>query len=195
MQVWGKIDLDFLGKRGIPVPDDLEIKIKNLTFSETALYFKERFNIPDSAQDIMDEWNDMAYNEYAHNIKLKTGSREFLSLLKLKGIKVGLATTNCKKLLEATLNKNGIFEYFDAISTADEVGKGKNCPDIYLLTAKKLGINPDECIVFEDILPAVMGAKAAGMKVIGVYDECSKHEIERIKDRADGFIISFEELM
>ncbi|NSW89712.1 MAG: HAD family phosphatase [Firmicutes bacterium] len=193
MRVWDKIDFDFLEKRGIAVPDDLSTEIKNMTFKETALYFKERFKIPDPVEDIMDEWNDMAFYEYAHNIRLKAGVEKFLSLLKYKGIKIGLATTNCNKLLEAVLKNNEIRHYFDAISTADEVGKGKDQPDIYLLTAKKLGLKPEECVVFEDILPAVMGAKAAGMKVIGVYDECSQHEEEEIKKQADGYIISFEQ--
>ena len=49
-------------------------------------------------------------------------------------------------------------------------------PDVYLLAAEKLGVKPEECIVFEDILPAVKGAKAAGMKVVGVYDDFSKEQ-------------------
>jgi HAD superfamily hydrolase (TIGR01509 family) len=192
MRVWNKIDAEFLEKRGIDVPCGLSEEIKNMTFRETAIYFKERFNIADDAEDIMQEWNDMAYREYAHNIRLKAGVKKFLGFLKGKGIKIGLATTNSRELLEAVLKNNEIMSFFDAISTADETGKGKEHPDIYLLTAKKLCLEPKTCVVFEDILPAVRSARAAGMKVIGVYDEYSRQEAKEIKKIADGYIIGFE---
>jgi len=192
MHVWEKIDYDYLKKRGIAVPEDLRENIEKLSFRETAIYFKERFKIPDPIEDIMDEWNNMAFDEYANNINLKKGVREFLSLLKTKGIKIALATTNCHKLLEVVLKKNDIWHYFDAISTSDEVGKGKEHPDIFLRTAEKLGLKPEECVVFEDILPAIMSAKAAGMTVIGVYDAYSQCDREKIKKHADGYIDCFE---
>lgn len=192
MGVWDKVDEEFLGMKGIEVPCGLGDEIKNMTFRETAMYFKERFSIEDDVEDIMQEWNDMAYYEYAHNVQLKPRAKEFLCFLKGKGIKIGLATTNCMELIEAVLKNNGVLDFFDAISTADEAGKGKEHPDIYLLTAKKLGLEPEECVVFEDILPAVRGAKAAGMKVIGVYDEHSRQEAEKIKKTADGYIMGYK---
>ncbi|NLC67805.1 MAG: HAD family phosphatase [Clostridiaceae bacterium] len=195
MGVWDKVDEEFLGMKGIEVPCGLGDEIKNMTFREAAIYFKERFGIKDDVEDIMQEWNDMGYYEYAHNVQLKPGVREFLHFLKGKGIKIGIATTNYIKLVEAVLKNNGVLEFFNAISTANEVEKGKEHPDIYLLTARKLGLEPEECVVFEDILPAVRGAKAAGMKVIGVYDKYSRHEAEEIKKMADGYISGFETIL
>jgi HAD superfamily hydrolase (TIGR01509 family) len=194
MGVWNKIDYDFLAKRGISLPEDLGHAIKSLSFKETALYFKDRFNLQESIEDIMNEWSVMAFNEYAFNIKLKPGVDKFLSKLKAKGIKIALATVTGQKLLKAVLENNGIFKYFDAVSTTSEVARGKSFPDIYLLSAEKLGLKPEECVVFEDILPAVLGAKAAGMKVIGVYDKCSENERHEIEGHADRYICSFNDL-
>ena len=84
----------------------------------------------------MNEWNTMAYHKYESEVKLKPGVLTYLSLLKSLGIKIGLATSNSKELLELTLKKNNIFEYFDVICRTDEVTRGKDFPDIYLLTAK-----------------------------------------------------------
>jgi HAD superfamily hydrolase (TIGR01509 family) len=195
MYIWNKIDIDFLKIRGLDAPSDLTDEIAHLSFIDTAKYFRNRFNLNEGIEDIMEEWNTMAHHEYSTMVKLKEGAKEYLELLKSKGIKLGLATSNSQMLLELVLRNNGIYEYFDSITTTIEVDRGKNHPDVYLLSAQKLGALPSECIVFEDILPAVKGAKAADMKVVGIYDIHSKHQTEDIKQLADYFIYSYKELV
>lgn len=195
MGIWGKIDIDFLDKRGIKVPSDLREHIEHLSFIDTAKYFRDRFKLNETIEDIMEEWNRMAYNEYSNTVGLKPGAKEFLEGLKNRGIKLGLATSNSHVLLEAVLKRNGVFEYFDSITTTIEVNRGKNHPDIYLLSAEKLGAAPEECIVFEDILPAVLGAKAANMTVVAIYDVYSEYQKEDLLKTADYFIYEYEELI
>lgn len=194
MWVWEKIDVEYLKKFNIEIPSDLRGDIEHLNFSETAKYFKNRFNIPDSIEDIMNDWNQMAYKHYLNDVKLKTGVKEYLQFLKSQQIKIGLATSNCTLLTETVLKRLGIYNFFDSITITDEVGKCKDFPDVYLLAAKKLGAAPSECIVFEDILTAVISAKKAGMKVIAVHDKYSITESEYLINEADKFILSFEEL-
>lgn len=194
MWVWGKIDEDYFKKRNMDLPSNLKSQIEHLSFDEVAAYFKSNFSISDTIEEIKKEWTDSAYVEYLNNVKLKPGVVEFLSLLKNLNIKIGLATSNSKSLLEAGLLANDIYHYFDSITLTDEVSRGKNFPDVYLLAAERLGVNPEECIVFEDILPAVKGAKAAGMKVVGVYDDFSKEQKEDIINHADKYIIEYNEL-
>ena len=194
MWVWHRIDVEYLEKRNISVPKDLKENIEHLSFMETAKYFKKRFNLEDTIEEIMDEWNHMAIKEYSSNVKLKSGAKEFLSLLKTNAVKIGLATSNCDMLLQVALKNNDILHYFDCITTTNEVSRGKNFPDVYLLCANKLNVDPKECVVFEDILPAVMGAKAAGMKVVGVHDIHSENQKEDIMNLADLFIFDYDEL-
>ncbi|SFB45275.1 HAD family hydrolase [Clostridium frigidicarnis] len=183
MWIWDKLDKNFLEKRGIKYDENLKHSIGHLSFQGTVKYFKEHFKLEESEKEISDIFNNMAYDEYKNNVTLKSGAKEFLQMLKEKGIKIGLATSNSIDLLEVTLKANGIYEYFDAITITDEVSKGKNCPDVYLLSAKKLGVNPCDCVVFEDILPAIQGAKLANMKVVAVYDKHSDpHRDEIIKE-------------
>ena len=113
------------------------------------------------------------------------------ALPKPKNIKIALATSNNMLLLEACLKANGIYEYFDSITLTSEVSRGKDFPDVYLLSAEKLGATPENCVVFEDLLTAVKGAKQAGMKVIGVYDEASKEQHADMKELADDFIVDY----
>ncbi|AWK50134.1 HAD family hydrolase [Clostridium beijerinckii] len=195
MWVWTQIDVDYLRMKGHSMPKNLRNEIVHLSFSQTAVYFKEKFNLDDSIEKISEDWHAMAFNHYSNNVKLKLGVKDFLNMLKSLKIKIALATSNSIPLLEACLKNNEIYDYFDSITTTDEVSTGKDCPDVYLLAANKLGIHPKDCLVFEDILPAIQGAKAANMKVIAVEDtECLDSKEDLLK-YADKYIHSFEELL
>lgn len=195
MWVWSKIDEEYLRKRNIQLPNNLKQDIEHMSFSEVAQYFKDRFNITDSIEEIQNEWSEMAFYQYAHKVKLKPGAKEFLALLRSRGIKIALATSNSKPLIEVALKKNDIYHFFDSITTTDEVSRGKDFPDVYLLAAEKLSINPNNCVVFEDILPAIKGAKAAGMTVIGVHDAYSDYQKDDIINLSDMYIYKYGELI
>ncbi|NLK96446.1 MAG: HAD family phosphatase [Clostridiales bacterium] len=195
MWVWEKIDKNYFDYLGIPIPSNLKDEINHLSFEQTASYFKNRFNIQASIEEIINKWNDMALYEYSNNVLLKDGAFDFIKKLKNNNIKIGLATSNSNILLEAALKNNNIYHYFDSITTSSEVKKSKDNPDIYLLAAKKLGVSPNNCIVFEDIIQGVKGAKLAGMKVVAVYDNYSKHQENDLIKIADKYIKSYTELM
>ena len=195
MWVWSRIDIEYLKTKGYSMPENLRNEISHLSFSQTAAYFKKKFNLEDSIEKILEDWHRMAFNHYSTNVKLKLGVIDFLNLLKSFKIKIALATSNSIPLLEACLKNNEIYEYFDSITTTDEVSNGKDCPDVYLLAARKLGINPNDCLVFEDILPAVQGAKAANMKVIAVKDDECLDSKEDLLKYADKYIHSFLDLL
>ena len=195
MWVWEQIDKDYLESIGHPIPPNLKDDITHLSFNQTAVYFKKRFNIKDSIDSIISTWNNMAFYQYANNIHLKKGAFEFLSHLKASNIKIGLATSNSIDLLTAVLKNNEIYDFFDTITVSDEVKVGKDNPDIYLLSAKKLGVSPSECIVFEDIPAAVSGAKKANMKVVAILDEYEKNSHPLLKEMADRYIYDYFELL
>lgn len=194
MWIWDKIDEDYLSEKNIQVPENLNDEIAHLSFNQVAKYFKERFDLDDSLDEIKNSWNTMAYHHYSTDIKLKSGVKEFLDLLKSLNIKIALATSNSRELLEAALKSNGIYDYFDSITLTDEVSVGKHEPDVYLLAAKKLGVDPKDCLVFEDIIQAVRGAKKAGMKVIAVEDSRSLNDKEKLLIASDKFITDFSEI-
>ena len=173
MWVWRNIDIDFLSAIGQELPDDLQKCIEGMSFTETAEYFKKRFDIKDDVEDIKSKWNQMAYDKYTSEVRLKKGAKEFLARLKADGILVGIASSNSMTLIEGALKAEGVLEYFDAITTACEAGAGKPAPDIYLLAAKKLGVEPEKCLVFEDIPMGIMAGNAAGMTTVAVEDDYS----------------------
>lgn len=194
MWVWVAIDEEFLGKRGLQSSPQMHHAIEGMSFQETAAYFKEHFNLPEDLQTIMDIWNNMAYDKYAHEVSLKHGVREFLDYLKSKNIKLGIATSNAPQLVHLCLKSLGIDDYFEAVTTAAEITHGKPSPDIYLLTARKLGTAPEDCLVFEDVPNGILAGKRAGMEVCAVDDETSRHLNNRKKELADDFINNFAQL-
>ena len=195
MWIWDQIDIAYLSSKGFEQPENLKDEINHLSFQETGVYFKNRFNLDDSIETILETWHDMAFAHYSKNVTLKEGVIPFLDHLRNSGIKIGLATSNHHSLLEAALNCTGIYKYFDSITTTNEVAKGKNNPDVYLLAARKLGVNPKECIVFEDILEAVRGAKLADMKVVAMHDKAAKYQRHDLMCIADKYIYDFTEML
>lgn len=195
MLMWENIDKNYLAKKNIAVPPNLKSNIENMTFYETAEYFKTEFNISNSIEEIQKEWYDMVSYEYSHNISLKPGAKKFLLLLKEKGIKIVLATNNYREITDICLKKNKIYNLFNSIITDDDISKSKAFPDIYIYAAKKLNLNPKNCIVFEDTLPAVKGAKSAGMTVVGVHDLYSEYQWNEIINYSDMHISNYNELI
>ncbi|MGN0505781.1 MAG: HAD family hydrolase [Lachnospiraceae bacterium] len=195
MWMWRSIDREYLGKFGIPLPEDLQKNISGMSFSETAVYFKETFHLPDEIEKIKSDWNDMAMYKYTHEVPLKKGIFDFLKQLKAAGIRTGIATSNSLELVSAVLKSLGIRDYFDEVHTACEVAKGKPAPDIYLLVAECLKVRPEECLVFEDIEEGILAGKQAGMEVCAVEDEFSAGMREEKKRLADYFIMDYTELL
>jgi len=193
MGVWGQVDADFLAKRGIAVPPDYIDAISSMTFHETAAYTIKRFSLPDSVEDLMREWNEMAAYAYAHTVKMKPHAKEYLITLRERGAKLAVATSLSAELCTPVLRSNGIDNFFDLVCRTDEAGHGKTRPDVFLLTAKKINVPPQDCLVFEDILAAVKSAKSAGMGVCAVYDKASENDWEQIKAAADYAIVDFHE--
>lgn len=195
MWLWKQIDIDYLGKHNLEFPHDLQSAIEGMSFTETALYFKETFQLPYTIEEIKREWNEMAWYKYTHEVPLKDGVGLFLDYLKMKNIKMGIATSNSRELVDLVVEKLGIKGYFHSIRTSCEVTKGKPSPDIYLLVANDLDVKAEECLVFEDVIHGIMAGINAGMKVCAVYDDFSKDVTDEKVRLADYFINSFNEIV
>ena len=195
MWMWRDIDISFLSERNIPMPEDLQQQIEGKSFSETAVYFKERFNLIEPLDEIKKIWNDMAMYKYCNEVPLKNGFRDFLNKLKAMDIKTGIATSNSYELASSCLKALGVFDEFDTIVTSCHVGCGKPAPDVYLKCASDCGVSPDKCLVFEDILVGIEAGHRAGMKVCAVYDEYSKDVDMEKRNTAEYYIRDFMEVI
>lgn len=194
MWVWKQIDIEYLGRFGIALPETLQSEIEGMSFSETAIYIKEKFQISDSVEQMKEDWNKMAWEKYEKEVFLKNGAEAFLGSCKERGVKLGIATSNSKELVANVLRARGVLSLFDAVVTGCEVERGKPSPDVYLEAAKRCGVNTDECLVFEDIVPGIMAGKNAGMKVCAIEDAYSMHQKAEKERLADYYIKDYTEI-
>ncbi|KAL0228436.1 hypothetical protein RCL1_004579 [Eukaryota sp. TZLM3-RCL] len=185
MKVWLIIDEAFLTKRGLELPHDLHYSICGMSFKETAHYFIKRFSLTESPEAIMDEWKAMAKETY-ETVPLKDGALEFIQFLASRGIKMGIATSNHRDVLDKLLIRLDISHFFESTRTSCEVKQGKPAPDVFLAVAKDLGVDPSQCAVFEDSPAGVQGAIAAGMIPFVIKDDSYIAEENSMKNLSDG---------
>lgn len=195
MWMWKDIDIEFLTAYGYELPDDLQRKIEGMSFSETAVYFKDRFHLPLALEEIKGIWTEMSLNKYRYEVPLKQGVREFLQHIKDNGLKAGIATSNGREMVDAVIASLDIGPYFQVITTACEVSAGKPEPDIYLKVADTLRVKPEDCLVFEDVPAGILAGKRAGMTVCAVEDEFSREMRAEKRSLADYYINDYFDIL
>lgn len=193
--IWSDIDIKFFKVHNMDVPEDYEKNISHMNFVDIAKYTKETYGFKESIEEIMQIWTDWSIEAYHHEIKAKPGVKEFLAYIhdELK-LPISLATANRKELYEPCLKSNGIFEYFDHAMNVNDLNSTKSEPKIYLALADKMNTKPEETLVFEDILMAIVTAHNAGFKVAAVYDKGNMKDSGSIIKTADYYITSYCEI-
>ena len=196
MYVWSRVDEIYFEKRGMVAPPDYGPALAGLSYRESAEYTKARFGFEESWEEIVDEWTQLAHDEYALHVELKPGAREYLTALERAGVKLAVATALPEYLYKPCLERLGILDRFEALcSTDDTGGRGKANGEVFLLAARKLGVEPAKCAVFEDVLEGVHGAKRAGMLAYCVRDAANEQSHAEIETIADGMIDGYWDIL
>lgn len=195
MWIWENIDELFLEKYHLEKPEGFHEGMEGMSYSETAQYFLDLFpSLPHTREELEQEWYDMAYEIYTTQMELKKGAYDFIKTMHENGIKLGIATSNNRELAEGTLKNNKVLEYMSSIWTSCEAGAGKPNPAVYLNVAKDLGVNPEKCLVFEDVSNGILAGKNAGMKVCAVDDRFSRNQEEKKRQLADYYIQDYDDI-
>ncbi len=191
MGVWARVDEVFFARRGLPLPQDYARSVAGLSFRQTGEYTKARFHLPESVDDVLREWHELCESAYVNDVPLKPHAAEYLKKLRGEGVRLAVATALPERLYRPVLLRTGVLPLFDAFASTDEAGESKRSGDVYRLAARRLGVEPAECVVFEDILDGLLGAKAAGMKAVLVRDPSAAGERERALAVCDAAIDDF----
>lgn len=196
MGIWLQVDIEYLEKRNIPVPDDLfEDVPEGNSFNEICQYFKDKFNLPDSIEEIGAEWTEMVSEHYETEIKLKPGALKLIKFLHANNVKMGIGTSNSKYLAETVLKANDVIHYFASIVAGCKEIKGKPYPDIFLNSAEELRIDPARCLVIEDTLQGIIAAHNGGMDAFAIFDDNDTHDVEKLKKEADFYAEDFSAIL
>lgn len=194
MGIWYDVDVEYFKRYNIELPPTYQKDIEGLCMSEIARYTKSRFPFPRTEEEMIEDWNELAFEFYAEHVGYKEGARDFLVWCKNNGIKTGIATSNSYTLYKAVADRLGIAELVDEVVTSEDVNCGKPNPECYLKVAAKLGVEPEKCIVFEDLCLGLQAGKNAGMRTCAVWDSYSDMQDSEKHIIGDYYIDSFNDI-
>ena len=193
--IWRDVDIAFLEKRGMPYTKEYYEGVAHTIFPLAAVFTKEYCHLEESCEEIMAEWMELAGDMYATAVTVKAGVREYLEQCRQRGERMMVLTSSVPQHCRTALTHLGLMPYFERVIFAQELGLEKKNPDCFRQAAALAGVSPEECTIYDDSLSACRGAKAAGMQVVGVYDEYFDMTWEEMQTFCDRSIRSFEELL
>jgi HAD superfamily hydrolase (TIGR01509 family) len=138
-----------------------------LPFPRTHAYFAERVELPGAAE-IWTAYSGTLFALIDDQLVTFDDALAAVRELRERGILLGVASSSPRERLHRTLARAGLLGAFDVSVAGDEVANGKPAPDMFLLTAERLGVAPADCIVIEDSPPGVQAGLAAGMHTLAV---------------------------
>ena len=194
--IWDQVNFDILAGQGVKSLTDIQFKemsdqITGASLPKCSKILKEMFGLPISEEEIFRQFIDFS-NVHFHKEKCEFihGFENFHKMLVQHGIPSSIATNASPECLEGLIRVNGFERFFgENIYCPRHVGcKVKPDPSLFLHAASKLGVKPEQCIVFEDSFFGFQAAKAAGMKCIAIKNHRNAH----LLDHVDGFIESYD---
>lgn len=172
MGYWKGLAEEYLKNKGVEtIPSGVLEQIKPMTMTEAAALFIQTFRLKGTPETIAAEMNAMMDAHYREDIPLKNGVLDYLEQLKRSDVTMCVASATALPLMKACLQRLHAEHYFSFLLSCEEVGAGKNKPDVYFAATARLNAEPEEIAVFEDALYAAKTAKEAGFYVVGVFDE------------------------
>lgn len=194
MGMWRSLGGTLARSHGAEPPPDLDLRVASLGLWEGTAYCKEVCGLPGTVEELVRQVWGQIEHFYQHDVRPKPGVTEFLSLLKMEGVWMYVATATDRPLAEKALRCAGIEHYFRGMITSQEAGQSKReGPEIYERAMRRLQSNKKDTVIFEDAIHAVRTAKAAGFRVAAVYD-LSEPDQEEMRALSDYYIESFQEM-
>ena len=196
MPVWKRLTAGYLEQFGVHITQQEYAATEGLSQPEVAQFFIDRYPaLPMDAQGLMDGMDELITARYASIAKPRAGVIPFLEGLRRRGVKMAVATLTARRHAEKALRDLDMMQYFDFMLTIEDVGVPKWKPDIYLISAERLGVTPDTCAVFEDAPYACTTAKRAGFYVCGVREPAYAAGEDELRASSDLVVEqSFDEL-
>ena len=167
-----------LGKRfsfELPLPDFMQ-NFCGQPLRRNVAYCNERFQLPWSLEEAVEEVLRIEKRLLDEGVDVMPGARELLEFLKQNDYKTCVASSSARERSMRLLEKHDLVNFFDDFVFGPEVEKGKPNPDIFLKAAKKISVEPEQCLVLEDSQAGIQAAYTANMKVICIPD--LKHPTE-----------------
>lgn len=194
MGFWRRLNIEFVKSRGFTPTPQQEEDLFNLTGSIAVHYFKEQFGIETDFKTLLVGACEAIVPFYTAGVPLKSGALQYLKRLRQRGIKVVIATATPAKMALTALNQSGLTPHLDYIFSTEMLGLQKHSVEFYDTLCGLIGEKKENCVMFEDALYAMKGARQAGLGVIGIIDPTNAHDRPAILETCDRVIDSYDEL-
>ena len=192
MSVWDQAGVRYLESLGYEPEENLGQKLFVMTITMAAEYLKKNYGLSQSIDEIIKGINQVMADYYKNEAQFKPGMEQLLKDMKAAGIKMTVATSTDRHLFEPAMERLDFGKYFDNVYTCTEVGHSKGEPHIFQQAMDFMGTAPEHTWLFEDGLYSAETATKEGVKIVGVYDETSIHDWQKLKNISDK-IITFED--
>lgn len=169
-----KADIDTMAEYGVIKDQKFYESFAGTLTADRMRTLKEMFGLDVPVEEMTIKRENMILDIMGkEDIKPVSGIPEFLRSIEEKGLTTAVASSSDYKLINLILDRLKIAKYFDSVTSGSDVKRGKPSPDVFLLAAERIGIEPAECLVVEDSENGVKAAKAAGMKALGYINPTS----------------------
>ena len=192
--VWMEVDKTFLARHGLEYSQAYRDGVAHSILQNCAVFTKDLFHMEESCEEIIAEWMDLAKDAYDH-VPLKPHVRAYLDRCREAGHRMAVFTACVPEHCRTAMENHNLAPYFEKVIYAQELGEDKKSPAIFRHVARLLGVAPRECVFFDDSLAACKGAKAAGMTVVGIRDDCFSGAEADMRELCDRYIHDFGELL
>ena len=192
MPIWENASERFLEGLGIEAEPGLNEIMFRMSLDEGAAYLRSAYNLAMTDQEIKEGVLGVIRDFYFYQAQPKPGAGEFLAQMKAREIPMYIATSSNREHIRAAFERLGVYNYFDGLITCEEAGAGKSDPRIFLLAADRMGLEPADIFVFEDVIHAIRTANSAGFVTAGVFDPASSDDNAAIRQESAIYIHSLE---
>lgn len=193
-RIWKDVDREFLARRGLPYTRAYYNGVAHTIMPKAAVFTKEFCHLSESTDQIIAEWMELAGQLY-DRVPIKPGVRAYLRQCRAEGRRMAMVTSSVPSHCHAALAHLELEKYFERIVFAHDLGLEKQDPAIWRHAAELCAVRPEDCTVFDDSMAACWGARAARMRVVGVYDGYFAADEPEMRGFCDVYIRSFEELL
>ena len=195
MPFWDRLTEEYLETLHVTPEDHLDLKdaVAHMSMREAAELFQQAMELDKTPEDIVLEMGDLMDRHYQEDIQLRPGVKEFLEGMRAEGIPMCVLTLTPAPLAYACLDRLGVAEYFAFILCSDDVGLGKDKPEVFAQAAWEFGVYPMETIVFEDSHYAARAAKQAGCTVVGIFEQTHAEQWPQMVRICDEAVMDWEE--
>ncbi len=166
-RIWESARRALVTEYGLPYPPGTTRATMGMSAPEWSHYVGATLGVPLPDAEIDANVVARVAAAYRRELPLLPGARECVSELSRRR-PLGLASSSNRSLIELALGLAGLRAAFSAVVSAEEVGRGKPAPDVYLRAAGVLGVAPGACAAIEDSSNGIRSAAAAGMLVVAI---------------------------